>query len=74
MTKKLSFEQAYHELERVVARMEEGAASLEEALILYERGVALSQHCTSLLDRAELRVVKLRERNDGQVEQIAFDF
>ena len=74
MTKKLSFEQAYHELERVVARMEEGAASLEEALVLYERGVALSQHCTSLLDRAELRVVKLRERNDGQVEQIPFDF
>lgn len=74
MTKRLSFEQAYKELERVVTRMEEGAATLDQALKLYERGVALSQHCTSLLERAELRVLKLRERDDGQVEQIPFDF
>lgn len=73
MIKRLSFERAYHELERVVARMEEGAATLDEALVLYERGVALSQHCTSLLERAELRVVQLRERHDGQVEQVPFD-
>jgi exodeoxyribonuclease VII small subunit len=74
MTKRLSFEQAYKELERVVTRMEEGTATLDQALKLYERGVALSQHCTSLLTRAELRVLKLRERDDGQVEQIPFDF
>lgn len=74
MIKRLSFERAYNELERVVARMEEGAATLDEALVLYERGVALSQHCSSLLERAELRVVKLRERHDGQLEQVKFDF
>jgi len=74
MTKRLSFERAYNELERVVTRMEEGAATLDEALRLYQRGVALSQHCTSLLTRAELRVVQLREGDDGQVEQIPFDF
>ncbi len=74
MIKRLSFERAYNELERVVARMEEGAATLDKALRLYERGVALSQHCTSLLERAELRVVQLRERDDGQLEQVPFDF
>jgi exodeoxyribonuclease VII small subunit len=52
----LSYEQAFSELEKVVAELEEGRASLEEAIALFERGQTLSQQCMTLLDAAELRV------------------
>jgi exodeoxyribonuclease VII small subunit len=70
---KLTFEEAYRELEEVVARLEEGAESLDEALSLYERGTTLSQHCSALLDRAELRVNQLRDHDDGTLEAFPFD-
>lgn len=55
----LSYEQALAELETIVAALEAGEDSLETALSLYERGQALSQHCTTLLGQAELKVRQL---------------
>ncbi len=55
----LSFEDAFAQLEEVVRRLEGGDLPLQEALALYERGVALAAHCQGLLDRAELRVTQL---------------
>lgn len=52
----LSFEEAFQELETVVQRLEGGDLSLEEAIGLYERGMALAHHCSQALDAAELRV------------------
>ena len=53
---KLSYEQAFSELEEVVGLLEMGQSSLEEALKLYERGQSLTQHCTELLNQAEIKV------------------
>jgi len=55
----LTYEQAYAELEDVVAALEANPQSLEEATALFERGQALSKHCAELLDKAELRVRQL---------------
>jgi len=52
----LTFEQAFAELEDIVAQLEGGALSLEDSVRLYERGQALAQRCGVLLDAAELRV------------------
>lgn len=49
----MTFEQALQELERVVTRLENEALSLEEALALYKKGVALFEHCRSRLQEAE---------------------
>ncbi len=57
----LPFEKAFATLEEIVRRLEGGELPLEEALALYERGMALAQHCQSLLDQAELRVTRLTE-------------
>mgnify|MGYP001017243420 CR=1 FL=1 len=51
----LTFEQAYERLEAIVARLESGDLSLEEAVALYEQGQVLAQQCGDLLDAAELR-------------------
>jgi len=56
---KLTYEQAYAELETVVSALETGEQSLDEALALFERGQELTKHCTELLDKAELKVQKL---------------
>ncbi len=53
------FEEAFAELETVVQRLEGGDLALEEALGLYERGVALAGRCQALLDQAELRVTQV---------------
>jgi exodeoxyribonuclease VII small subunit len=55
----MTFEQAYHELEETVQRLEAGNLPLEEAIELYQRGMALAQYCNQQLDSAELRIKTL---------------
>jgi exodeoxyribonuclease VII small subunit len=57
----LSFEEAYGQLEEVVAKLESGEMTLEESVSLFERGKELAAHCQNLLDKAELRVKKLSD-------------
>lgn len=61
----LDFEGALAELEALVERMETGELSLEEALLAFERGVALTRQCQNALKHAELRVKALTEREHG---------
>lgn len=63
----LPFDQALAELQETVRRLEEGGLPLEEAITLYERGVALHERCSRLLGDAELRVQRLVERSSGEV-------
>jgi exodeoxyribonuclease VII small subunit len=66
----LSFEDAFQELEIVVQQLEEGDLPLEEAIALYERGMALAGRCGQALDAAELRVQQVAVA-DGQ-QQLGF--
>lgn len=56
---KLTFEQAFAELEETVRKLEMGGLALEESLALFERGQALAAHCGTQLDQAELKVQRL---------------
>ncbi len=56
---KLTYEQALAELETIVASLDANKLPLEETMALYERGQALTRHCTELLDKAELRIKQL---------------
>jgi exodeoxyribonuclease VII small subunit len=55
----LSYEDAVRQLEAVITALETSQISLEESLILYERGKALARRCAALLDQAELRLKTL---------------
>lgn len=57
----LTYEQAFSELQTIVAALESEDHALENSITLYERGQKLAQHCASLLDNAELRVQQLSE-------------
>lgn len=56
---KLTYEEAYGDLEGIVAALEAGDQPLEEALALFERGQLLTKHCAELLAKAELKVQEL---------------
>jgi exodeoxyribonuclease VII small subunit len=64
----LSFEQAFAELEELVANLETGDLPLEESLALFERGQALSEHCSLLLQNAELKLRQLQPDEGGGVQ------
>jgi exodeoxyribonuclease VII small subunit len=55
----LTYEQAFTELEAIVAALESDQRSLEEALAMFERGQALASYCANLLDQADLKVQQL---------------
>ncbi|MCB0193163.1 MAG: exodeoxyribonuclease VII small subunit [Anaerolineae bacterium] len=60
----LTFEQAYSQLQQTVAQLEAGNLPLEEAMALYEKGMALAKQCGLQLDQAELTVKKLTPSGD----------
>lgn len=68
MTRPRTFESALAELETRVARLERGDLELEEALKLFEEGVALVRECHERLDAAEARIVALTE-SDGTLRE-----
>ena len=61
---KLTYEQAFQELESIVAALEDEGKPLEETLALFERGQLLAKHCAGLLDNAELKVQQLTDEDD----------
>jgi exodeoxyribonuclease VII small subunit len=62
MNSALTFEQAQKELERIVAELETGRASLEDAVELWERGNELYRYCLDKLDSAEGTIEELGRR------------
>jgi exodeoxyribonuclease VII small subunit len=68
----VTFEEALKELEALVARMETGKIPLEEAVSLYERGMALKQFCAQKLESARLRVEKVTVQEDGKLQLTPF--
>lgn len=66
----LTFETALEELERLLARMEDGKLPLEESLAAYQRGAELIRFCESRLGEAQARIAilegdTLRDLNPG---------
>lgn len=60
----LTYEQAFNELELIVAALESEQKTLDETMRLFERGQVLAQFCGALLDNAELRI---RELTDNRI-------
>ncbi|MEK6734556.1 MAG: exodeoxyribonuclease VII small subunit [Pseudomonadota bacterium] len=64
---KLSFEEALSELEKIVAKLESGKESLENAINEYEYGNALREFCEKKLNEAKLKIDKIVKKEDGSV-------
>ena len=58
---KLTYEQAYEELQAIVNLLDEGRQSLEDTIKLFERGQALARRCESLLNQAQKKMRMISE-------------
>ena len=61
-----SFEEALTLLEESVERLEAGDLKLEEALAVFEQGVAASRTCSQWRDQTRKRVQVLTSDDEGQ--------
>ncbi len=64
----LSYEEAFARLEIIVRKLETGDCGLDEALRLFEEGVALTRMCAQMLDKVEARINLLMNGENGPVE------
>lgn len=71
--KKPDFERSLARLEEVVRRLESPQLSLDDAMKLFEEGVALSRECQKQLEEAEGRVEILLKKADGKLAPERFD-
>ena len=62
--KKLSYEQAREELAEIVESLEDGSATLEESLKLWERGEELAKICQQWLDGAKAKLAAAKPEAD----------
>ncbi len=65
MSTEISFEDAQHELEQIVERLERGEAGLDEAIRLWERGEELYKLCVGKLDAAQGKIEELVRRAES---------
>jgi len=66
------FEKSLETLEAIVESLEEGDLTLEASLKQFEKGIALSRECQKALTSAKLKVEKLIEKADGQLDTGTF--
>ena len=70
----ISFEEALRELEGIVASLERGDVSLDDAIAAFERGTVLKAHCQARLEEARMKVEQIRLPADGGAPESATPF
>ena len=71
--KNLDFEKSLAKLEDIITSLEDGDLPLNESIKTFEEGVKLTKHCQELRTKAELKVQKLLEKDDGSLDLEGFD-
>jgi exodeoxyribonuclease VII small subunit len=65
--KAVSIEEAFSSLDTIVEQLERGDASLEEAFMMYKKGMELLKECSTKIDTVEKKMLKLNE--DGELSE-----
>jgi len=74
MNKKPSFETAMNRLEAIVQQLEQGRISLDDAIKIFEEGMALYKQCQFQLNEAEKKIELLVKTEEGfQLELMAVE-
>ena len=72
-TENISFEDAFALLELTISALQDGKLPLDQSLLQYQSGVKLVQHCTELLQQAELSVQQLQVDSAGTLSVLPLD-
>ena len=68
----MAYEEMLAELEKIVSQLENGEATLEEALEMYKKGTLLASKCGELLDNAEKQIKILVNGTNGEMTENDF--
>ncbi len=71
--KELTFEESLTQLEAIVEKMESGDMSLNDLMLNYSEGIKLSNHCYTLLERAEKAMDLLVTEKDGKLSEVPLE-
>ena len=69
----LSFEKSLEKLEKIVAELETGNITLDDALSRYEEGIKLSRLCQEKLSQAEKKIEVLSRNAKGELVKKTFE-
>ena len=61
MEENISFEKSLSELEKIVAKLENGNCGLDESIELYSKGLKLSAECKKQLDGAKQKIENIAD-------------
>ena len=67
-TEKITFEAALQRLEEITSELENGSATLDKSLDLYNEGIKLIKSANSMLDGAEKKI-KLAKKDDEDTDK-----
>ena len=71
--KGLKFEDGLKKLEELVTHLDDGNLSLEDSISYYEIGIKLKNHCEELLKTAELKILKVSDKEKLVTEELRAD-
>ena len=71
--KGLKFEEGLKKLEELVHHLDVGNFSLDESISYYEIGIKLKSHCEKLLKTAELKILKVSDKEKFITEDLRAD-
>ena len=60
----LTMEETFEALDNIVRQLESGDASLEEAFVMYQKGMELLKECSEKIDTVEKKMLVLNENGD----------
>lgn len=63
----ISLEEAFAQIEEVIAHLETEEITLEQSFQEYNRGMQLLQHCNASIDQIEKKVLQINE--DGGLDE-----
>ena len=63
----LSLEEAFVQIEEVIAHLETEEITLEQSFQEYNRGMQLLKHCNATIDQVEKKVLQINE--DGGLDE-----
>ena len=67
LLEKMTFEEAMKELENIVDSLDKGDVSLDEAIVAYDRGSQLKDHCQKKLNEAKMKVENIQSSGENNV-------
>ena len=70
--KKITFEEALEELEKIAEKLERQSLSLEDSIKAFERGMELKKICADRLKDAEGKIEYLQKNSDGSSSKESF--